>query len=153
MSGLNLPPFELKIKKQKGKDYVFDRLRKQFVRLTQEEYVRQHFVNYLIEYKNYPEALLANEVGITIGNVKRRCDTVLYNRLLHPIVAIEYKSPLVRITQNTFEQIVRYNMTLKVSFLIVSNGLEHFCCRINYENESYSFEKEIPVYSLISQLT
>jgi len=146
MSGLNLPPFELKIKKQDNKNYVFDRLRKQFTRLTPEEYVRQHFINYLIEYKNYSEALMANEVVIEVGNLKRRCDTVLYDRFMNPILVIEYKSPAVKITQETFDQIVLYNTTLQVPWLIVSNGLQHFCCKINYENGDYRFNSEIPNY-------
>jgi len=146
MSGLNLPPFDLKIKKQNNKNYVFDRLRKQFTRLTPEEYVRQHFINYLIEYKNYSEALMANEVVIEVGNLKKRCDTVLYDRFMNPILVVEYKSPAVKITQETFEQIVLYNTTLQVPWLIVSNGLQHFCCKIDYENGDYRFNSEIPNY-------
>jgi len=147
MSELNLPPFELKIKKQNNKNYVFDRLRKQFTRLTPEEYVRQHFINYLIEYKNYPEALMANEVVIEVGKLKKRCDTVLYDKFMNPILIVEYKSPAVNITQETFNQIVMYNSTLRVPRLIVSNGLKHFCCRIDYETGSYQFEPEIPNYN------
>ena len=146
MSGLNLPAFELKIKKQGNKNYVFDRLRKQFTRLTPEEYVRQHFINYLIEHKNYPEALMANEMMIEVGNLKKRCDTVLYDKLMTPVVIVEYKSPSIKITQETFDQIVMYNSALRVPWLIVSNGLEHFCCKIDYEKGSYNFEKEIPYY-------
>ena len=146
---LNLPEFELKTKIRAEKEYVFDRLRKQFVRLTPEEYVRQHFINYLIEYKHYPEALLANEVGIKLGNVKKRCDTVLYDKYLKPVVIIEYKSPTVSITQQVFDQIARYNIDLQVPWLIVSNGLQHFCCRIDYLHSNYCFEKEIPDYSRI----
>ena len=147
MSGLNLPPFELKIKKQNNKNYVFDRLRKQFTRLTPEEYVRQHFINYLIEHKNYPEALMANEVMIETGNLKKRCDTVLYDKFMNPVLIVEYKSPSIKITQETFDQIVMYNSALRVSWLIVSNGLEHFCCKIDYEKGSYGFETEIPCYN------
>ena len=151
MSGLNLPPFELKIRKQNNKDYVFDRLRKQFTRLTPEEYVRQHFINYLIEHKNYSEALMANEVMIEVGNLKKRCDTVLYDKWMDPLLIVEYKSPSVRISQETFDQIVMYNSTLRVPWLIVSNGLEHFCCRINYETDNYSFEPDIPPYNELFQ--
>jgi len=150
MSGLNLPSFELKIKKQNNKDYVFDRLRKQFTRLTPEEYVRQHFINYLIEHKNYSEALMANEVMIEVGNLKKRCDTVLYDRFMTPILVVEYKSPSVKITQETFDQIVMYNTTLQVPWLIVSNGLQHFCCKIDYEKGNYLFEPEIPNYQKLT---
>jgi len=143
---LNLPPFELKVKKQNNKNYVFDRLRKQFMRLTPEEFVRQHFINFLIEHKHYPEALMANEVVIEVGNLSKRCDTVLYDRLMNPVLVAEYKSPTVEITQETFNQIVLYNTTLQVPWLIVSNGLQHFCCKIDYENGAYRFMPEIPNY-------
>ena len=143
---LNLPETELKIKKQEGKDYVFDRLRKQFVRLTPEEFVRQHFVSYLIDYKGYPSGLLSNEITISLGNVRKRCDTVLYDNYLHPLMIIEYKSPSIEINQKTFDQIDRYNMVLQVPWIVVTNGLQHFCCRVDYEKNKCIFEKEIPEY-------
>ncbi len=147
MSGLNLPPFPLKIRKQNDKEYIFDRLRKQYVRLTPEEYVRQHLVHFLIEHRQFPEALLANEVTIGLGNLRRRCDTVLYDKFLQPVMIVECKAPSVVINQQTFDQIARYNMTLQVRWLLVTNGLQHYCCRIDYEKGEYSFEKDIPPYS------
>ena len=144
---LNLPPAELKIKKENGKEYVFDRLRKLYVRLTPEEFVRQHFVSFLITYKNYPQSRMANEIGIELGNVKKRCDTVLYDEYLHPLMIIEYKAPSITINQNTFDQITRYNMRLNVPWLIVSNGIQHYCCCVDYKTGKYSFFKEIPKYS------
>ena len=147
MSGLNLPFFELKTKISDSKTLVYDRLRKQYVRLTPEEYVRQHFVNFLIEHRNFPEGLLANEVEIALGNLKKRCDTVVYNRMLVPIAIIEYKSPKTSISQTVFDQIARYNMTLKVPWLMISNGLQHFCCKLDIENGEYQFEKDIPYYA------
>ena len=145
---LNLPPADLSLKKQDGKDYIWDRLRKQFVRLTPEEYVRQRFIFYLIEDKNYPEGLLANEVSIELANLKRRCDTVLYDKQLTPQMIIEYKAPSIEITQETFNQILRYNMTLNVRWLIVSNGIQHYCCSIDKDG-NYCFEKEIPKYEFL----
>ena len=147
MLGLNHPPCELKIKKQNNKNYVFDRLRKQFTKLTPEEFVRQHFINFLIEHKNFPETLMANEVVIHVGKLKKRCDTVLYDRFMNPALIVEYKSPTVEITQETFNQIVLYNTTLQVPWLIVSNGLQHFCCKIGYVKGDYLFQPEIPNYS------
>jgi type I site-specific restriction endonuclease len=131
MHFLNLPSADLKIRRQDNKDYVFDRLRKQYVRLTPEERVRQHFVHYLIEEKHYPEGLLANEVCIVTGLVTRRCDTVLYDSFLQPRMVIEYKAPSVSISQKTFDQIMQYNYRLKVPWVIVSNGLQHYCCRMD----------------------
>jgi len=147
MELLNLPIAELRIKKQKEKDYVFDRLRKQFVRLTPEEYVRQQFISFLIEYKGYPSGRLANEIEIVLGNVRKRCDTVLYDSYLLPLMIIEYKAPSVAIGQKTFDQIARYNFALQVPWLIVSNGLRHFCCHIDNEKKEYVFLNDIPEYS------
>ncbi|MDR2520900.1 MAG: type I restriction enzyme HsdR N-terminal domain-containing protein [Bacteroidales bacterium OttesenSCG-928-I14] len=146
MYNLNLPPTNLNIKKKSDKKYVFDRLRKQYVCLTPEEWVRQHFINYLIRYKNYPEGLLTNEIHIKVGKIICRCDTVLYNISLRAQMIIEYKSPITVLTRKCFEQIIRYNMNLKVSWLIISNGMQHYCCRIN-KNGEYTFLKKIPEYS------
>jgi hypothetical protein len=146
MQALNLPPTELNIREINGKAYVFDRLRKQFVRLTPEEFVRQNFVSYLITHKNYPQSRLANEIGIELGNVKKRCDTILYNEYLQPLMIMEYKAPSVAITQSVFDQITRYNMSLMVPWLIVSNGIQHYCFRIDYKNGKYLFCKDIPEY-------
>ena len=146
---LNLPPSELKIKKQNGKEFVFDRLRKQFVRLTPEEYVRQQFVSFLIEHKGYPSSRLANEIGIVLGNVRKRCDTVLYDNYLQPLMIIEYKAPSVVISQKTFDQIARYNFALQVPWLIISNGIQHFCCYTDKEKHKYVFINEIPEHERI----
>jgi len=149
MRHLNLPAAELRIKKQTGKEYVFDRLRKEFVRLTPEEFVRQQFVSFLIEHKGYPSGRMANEIEIVLGNVKKRCDTVLYDNFLQPLMIIEYKSPSIEISQNTFDQIARYNLVLQVPWLIISNGIRHFCCRTDKEKKEYVFINEIPEYKKI----
>jgi len=149
MEPLNLPFTGLRIKKQQEKEYVFDRLRKRFVRLTPEEYVRQQFISFLIEYKGYPAGRLANEIEIVLGNVRKRCDTILYDNYLQPLMIIEYKAPSVAISQKTFEQITRYNFVLQVPWLIVSNGIRHFCCRMNQIKNEYVFINEIPEYEQI----
>lgn len=146
MHTLTLPSCEFRTKQQGDKEYIFDSLRKRFVRHTPEENVRQHFIHYLTRYKHYPEALLANEKSITLAHVSKRCDTIVYDRYLEPLAIIEYKSPTVDITQETFDQIVRYNMTLHVPWLIVSNGIHHFCCRIDYATDTYRFTEQIPDY-------
>lgn len=147
MSKLNLPAFDIKTKRGDNCISVWDRLRKKYVALTPEEWVRQHFINYLITEKGYPESLIANEQQIILNNCKRRCDSVVYNNSLEPLVIVEYKSPDVKISQSTFEQIARYNIVLKVGYLIVSNGLEHYCCKIDYNDQTYSYLKEIPSYN------
>jgi hypothetical protein len=143
MLRLNLPPVNLKIRQRDDKDYVFDRLRRQYVRLTPEEWVRQHVVHYLIEQKHYPEGLLANEVSIALGPVTRRCDTVLYDTFLQPQMILEYKAPSVDVSQKTFDQIMRYNLSLRVPWLVVSNGLQHYCCRMDADGRG-TFRAELP---------
>lgn len=150
MSLLNLPGYEAKIREKEGKREIFDRLRRCYVTLTPEEWVRQHFVNMLIEHKGYPATLTANEVPITLNGMMRRCDTVVYDKNLRPITIVEYKAPTVKIDEKVFAQIARYNLVLKVNFLIVSNGLQHFCCKMDYEKNSYSFLREIPAYDVVA---
>lgn len=143
---LNLPMSATKIVARDGKNVIFDVIRKRYVALTPEEWVRQQFIHYLSDYKNYPLALMANEVLLNLNGVKKRCDTVLYRRDLSARMIIEYKAPHVEVTQRVFDQITRYNMVLKVDYLIVSNGLCHYCCKMNYTDQSYIFLKDIPDY-------
>lgn len=147
MLALNLPPYSFKISNKEGKKYIFDVLRKKYVALTPEEWVRQHFINYLLMHKGYPSGLLANEIQINLNGTKKRCDTVLYNRDLTAKMIVEYKAPDVVITQAVFDQITRYNMVLRVEYLIVTNGINHYCCRIDYATNSYVFLPEIPDYA------
>lgn len=146
MLNLNLPPFNANIKKIDGHLSIFDRLRRKFVALTPEEWVRQHFINFILTQKGYPETLIANEIQINLNGLKRRCDSVVYDRELKPLVIIEYKAPEVNITQDVFDQIARYNIVLKVKYLIVSNGLSHFCCKIDYNKQTFEYLEEIPEY-------
>ena len=149
MYELNLPKYGIKIANENGHQTIFDVLRRKYVALTPEEWVRQHFVHYLIEHKGYPQALMANEIQLAIGNKKLRCDSVLYDRLLRPRMIIEYKAPTVSITQKVFDQITIYNMLLHVDYLVVSNGIKHYCCRMDYENQKYLFLEDIPDYQEI----
>ena len=146
MQQLNLPPYEIKIREPDGRRTILDILRRKYVALTPEEWVRQHFVHFLIEQKGYPATLLANEVQLNVGNKLLRADSVLYGSDLHPRMIIEYKAPTVSITQKVFDQISVYNMLLKVDYLVVSNGINHYVCKMNYENQKYFFLREIPEY-------
>ncbi|KAA6313070.1 hypothetical protein EZS27_036101 [termite gut metagenome] len=143
---LNLPAFEVKTNKRNGKTVIFDIIRKRYVALTPEEWVRQHFVHFLITHKGYPLGLMANEVALTLNGTQKRCDTVLYRRDLSARMIIEYKAPQIEITQTVFDQISRYNLKLKVDYLVVSNGMQHYCCRMDYENQHYTFLEDIPDY-------
>ena len=147
MVELNLPEYKYKVKKREdGSWAIWDRLRERWVALTPEEWVRQHFVEWLITDKDFPAALMGNEVSLTQNGISRRCDTVVGDRTGQPLVIVEYKAPSINITQKVFDQIVRYNMVLKARYLMVSNGLVHYCCQIDYEKNSYRFLEEIPSY-------
>jgi hypothetical protein len=143
---LNLPAFDVKVTEKNRKRMIFDPLRRKYVALTPEEWVRQHFVNYLIVEKRYPKDLLGNEITLQLNATTKRCDTIVYDRFLTPLMIVEYKSPDVPIKRAVFDQICRYNTSLKVRFLIVSNGIRHFCCRIDYETQTYTFLEDIPFY-------
>jgi len=144
MQKLNLPEYSFKFKNQEGKPFIFDSFRKKYVRLTPEEWVRQNFVQFLVDAKNYSPALIVVEAGVKVNNNPQRADLIVFDRSANPILVAEFKAPEVKITQQTFDQIVRYNMQLKVKFLIVSNGLQHYCCSIDYVGNSYAFLPDIP---------
>ena len=146
MFRLNLPQYEINITEKDGKRLIFDFLRRKFVALTPEEWVRQHFTHYLVEHKGYPKGLLGNEIELQIGDKKLRCDTILYNKVAQPRIIIEYKAPTVALQQKTFDQISAYNLLLRVDYLIISNGLEHYCCKMDYEKREYHFLPDIPDY-------
>ena len=147
MQKLNLPEYSFRIKTTEGKSYIFDSLRKKYVRLTPEEWVRQNFVQFLIAEKNYSVSLITVEAAVKVNGNPQRADLVVFDRSGNPALVAEFKAPEIKISQQTFDQIVRYNMQLKVKFLIVSNGLDHFCCQINYADNSYLYLAEIPNFS------
>lgn len=149
MQKLNLPEYSFRIKTENEKTFIFDALRKKYVRLTQEEWVRQNFVQFLIAEKKYSVALINIEAGVKVNNNAQRADLVVFDRCGNPALIAEFKAPEVKICQQTFDQIVRYNMQLKVKYLIVSNGLNHYCCKINYTDNSYAFLAEIPDFTMV----
>lgn len=148
MQKLNLPSYQFNIKTENGQKRIFDGIRKRYVQLTPEEWVRQHFIRYLAEHKKYPLSLIAVEKELRINKLKRRPDIVVFNRNHQPLLVVECKAPSVRITQETFDQVARYNIALRVKYLVVTNGMEHFCCKIISDQE-YIFLKNIPDFSEI----
>ena len=146
MTRLNLPPFEIKLRGTKAQPQIFDILRKKYIALTPEEWVRQHVVHFLVEHKGYPAALMANEIQLKVGEKTLRADSVLYSRDLKPKMIIEYKAPHIPITQKVFDQISIYNMLLHVDYLVVSNGLQHYICKMDYNDKKYLFLEDIPDY-------
>lgn len=149
---MNLPEYpDIKIHKtQEGKPEVLDVLRRRYVSLTPEEWVRQHFINFLIKYRGYPAALLANEVELTIGAKHLRCDSVLFDRNKQPRMIIEYKAESVTLTEKAIRQITTYNMLLHVDYLIVSNGNQHICLHLDAAKNQWEYLKDIPNYQEIN---
>ena len=149
MEALNLPSFDIKVSGTREDLKILDILRRKHVSLTPEEWVRQHFIHYLIEHKGYPQMLMANEVELKLGGKRLRCDSILYNKVLQPQMIMEYKAPSVAITQKVFDQISVYNLLLRVDYLVVSNGLQHYCCKMDYEHQKFLFLEDIPDYQNI----
>jgi len=150
---LNLPKYHFKIRtNQTGKNEIFDDFRKKYVIITPEEWVRQNFMQYLKEEKGYPAMLMSIEKGIIVNNMKKRFDAVVHNRNGKPIMLIEFKSPNVKLSQKVMEQISRYNLSLNVNYLIVSNGLSHYCCYIDKETGNTTFYNDIPNFEMINKV-
>ncbi|MDQ2177563.1 type I restriction enzyme HsdR N-terminal domain-containing protein [Marinifilum sp. D714] len=152
MENLNLPTYSFKIKSDLQRKLIFDSIRKKYVVLTPEEWVRQNFIRYLVEEKDYPASLIAVEKKVDVNLLPQRSDIVLYNRNANPVMIVECKASKIKITQDVFNQIARYNMKLRVPFLVVTNGLRHFCCYMDYEKKSFKFLEDIPNYQSIKDL-
>ncbi|MDP2088116.1 MAG: type I restriction enzyme HsdR N-terminal domain-containing protein [Flavobacteriaceae bacterium] len=144
MQELNLPNYQFRIKSNENKLFIFDFIRKKEVVLTPEEWVRQHFLMYLVTEKKYPASLIAVEKKLTLNTLTKRTDIVVYNKNAKPEIIVECKAPNVPISQEVFDQIARYNLKLEARFLVVTNGLQHFYCQIDTENETYFFLEDIP---------
>ena len=147
MQDLNFPPYSFRIKNSQNKQYIFDGIRKRFVALQPEEWVRQHVLRYLVFTKNYPKSLINVEKQLTVNKLKKRYDVVVFNSNGTIFLLIECKAPEVKITQSTFDQIARYNYQLKAEYLMVTNGLEHYYCEMDHTNEKYRFLEDIPDFS------
>ena len=146
MQKLNLPPCDFRLKSNENKTLIFDSLRKKYLVLTPEEWVRQHYVQYLVAQKKYPVSLIAIEKQLTVNGLKKRTDIVVFSRLGVPDIIVECKAPSVNITQATFDQIARYNMKLNARLLVVTNGLQHYYCTLDKENKRYIFLRDLPEY-------
>ena len=143
---LNLNPYSFKIKNEQHTTFIFDEIRKKFLVLTPEEWVRQHFVQHLIQEKNYPKTCISLESGLKLNSLQKRTDIVVFNQSGERILMVECKAPSIKISQGTFDQIARYNIIHKVPLLAVSNGLQHYYCEIDFEKKDYRFISELPAY-------
>ncbi len=146
MKKLNLPHYTFKFKEAEGKTFIFDSFRKKYVVLTAEEWVRQNFLTYMSEEKGYKPSLIVVEASLKYNRLKKRCDALIYNTKGERIMIIECKSPEIALSQNVFDQAVRYNYPLKVIYIVITNGLTHYCCEIDYGSGQYRFLETIPRY-------
>jgi len=147
MTNLNLPTYSFKIKSKENILYIFDILRKKNVVLTPEEWVRQNYIQFLISEKKYPKSHIAIEKQLKINNLVKRTDILIFDKNGLPYIIVECKSPKVKITQDVFDQIAKYNLKLKAKYLIVTNGIKHFYCQMDHQQMKFDFLKEIPGYS------
>lgn len=145
-ANLNLPKYNFKLKRIEGIPYIFDIIRKKYVKLTPEEWVRQNLIHYLINEKKYSPLWIAVEKGLTYNKMNKRTDILCYDRTGKPLLIVECKSTSVDINHAVFEQIALYNYELKVPYLLVSNGLTHYCCKMNYLNRNFTFLNDIPIF-------
>ena len=146
MKQLQFPTYSFRFKNSENKVAIFDEIRKKFIIVTPEEWVRQHVVQFLLQDKKYPKSHINVEKLLKINNLNKRYDVVVYKPDGNITILIECKAPGVKISQSTFDQIARYNMTLKAEYLMVTNGLNHYFCKMDYQNEKYDFLKDLPEY-------
>jgi type I site-specific restriction endonuclease len=151
MEALNLPTYFFKIKEVTGKKYIFDEVRRRFVALTPEEWVRQHMIKFLNLERNYPLSLFSIEKKHLHNRMVRRCDFVVYSRDGNPLMVVECKAPAMEIGQQAFDQANRYNQVHKAPFLVITNGKKHFCCRINRIKQGFEFLQEIPPFNALTE--
>jgi len=144
---LNFPKFSFRFKNKENKISIFDVIRKRFVILQPEEWVRQHCIHYLIDYKGYPKSLINIEKELIINSLRKRYDIVIFNSDGSIHLIVECKAPTININQNVFDQIALYNLSLNANYLMISNGINHYYCQMDFKNEKYHFLKDIPEYT------
>ncbi|MEI6489510.1 MAG: type I restriction enzyme HsdR N-terminal domain-containing protein [Bacteroidota bacterium] len=146
MEMLNLPPYTFKLRENGSQTEIFDSFRKKYVVLTPEEWVRQNFLQFLVQERSFPAALIAVEIGLKYNRLNKRADILVYNKQGKPYLLVECKAPIVKISQDTFDQVARYNMAFGVKYMVVTNGINHFCCVMDYENSTYQYIENIPIF-------
>lgn len=147
MKELNLPQYSFTVRNREGKDYIFDNQRKKYVVLTPEEWVRQNFVRFLVEERRFPAGRIAIEKSLIYNKLLKRCDILAYGCADDPLVLIECKAPAIAISKKAFDQVALYNVNLRVPYLIVTNGMKHYCARVDFHTAEISFLKDIPYYT------
>ncbi len=148
---LNLPSYSFRIKQQEGAEMIFDPIRKKYVRLTPEEWVRQNFIQYLVNEGSYPAGLIAVEHRFIQNKLSRRIDILVHDRRGKPVMMVECKSPETAISEVVFDQIVRYNMELKLPYIVVTNGMINYACKVDHINNRFEYLMVIPLYEEIQE--
>ena len=146
---LNFPSYHFETQEEAGRHIIFDALRKKWLQLLPEEWVRQHVVQYLVQEKQVPVGLIGIEKSFQFQGMQRRADVIVHDRQGTAVLMVECKAPSVKITQDVFDQIARYNMVIHAGYLFVTNGLQHYCCKIEADTRQYTFLKELPVFSAL----
>lgn len=146
ISDLSLPKYDFNLKKIEGITHIFDVIRKKYIKLTPEEWVRQNMVQHLIQDKQFLASWISVEQGLTYNGMNKRADIICYNLDGKALMLVECKAASVKITQSVFEQIARYNFDLRVPYLLVTNGLKHYCCQMDYATNSFTFLEDIPSF-------
>jgi len=149
---LKLPSYPARLFRQGEKVYIFDELRKKKILLTPEEWVRQHWINFLNLEKKYPKSLMQIEGGLKLNSLQKRSDLIVYNALGEKTILAEFKAPSVKITDKTFHQIANYNSIHKIPLLLVSNGLQHYYCKVHFETNNFTFLAELPAYGFLEKI-
>ena len=152
MPRLNLPEFNFTFKNEGDKQYIFDEVRKKYLILNPEEWVRQNFVKYLIQHKEYPASLIALEMPFTQNKLDKRSDIVIYNKQGKAIVLVECKAIQVALSQKVFDQAAGYNLLIKAELLIITNGMSHYCCKPDYINQKWQFLNDIPSFAELNSI-
>ncbi len=147
---LNLPEYSFKTRGKEGEEMILDTIRRKYVRLTPEEWVRQNFVHYLIDKGKYPPGLISIEVMVPLNRIRKRVDILVHNRRGKPVMIVECKEPDFKLEEKVFDQIVVYNMSLKVPYLVVTNGMHHYALRVDHEENKWDYLLAIPLYEDIS---
>jgi len=148
MNRLNLPEFEVRTQVQHNQEFIYDQFRKKYVLLTPEEWVRQHFLHYLVHHLGYPRTLVKVESGLEVNKLSKRTDILVYDQQVKPHLLVECKASHVALSGKTFDQLSAYNQAIKAKYLVITNGLKHYCCLMDYQQNSYQFQEAMPEYSM-----
>ncbi len=149
---IHFPEFDFKVKTENGKRLIFDKARKKYVAITPEEWVRQHILHYLIDVKRYPVGFISVEHAIAVNNMQKRCDIVVFDKRFRPALIVECKQPEIALAQNIFDQAGRYNLTLQVPYLAITNGTDNMAAQLDLKTGRIDFLEDYPEYGALNEV-